>query len=64
MQCTTSYFEGTIAMIEPQGSWVGKWQRIGMLSIICMFYYFKKLIYKKCLFVQLNTSPACMQSRW
>eukprot|EP00428_Durinskia_dybowskii_P077903 CAMPEP_0170354380 /NCGR_PEP_ID=MMETSP0117_2-20130122/72_1 /TAXON_ID=400756 /ORGANISM="Durinskia baltica, Strain CSIRO CS-38" /LENGTH=123 /DNA_ID=CAMNT_0010608335 /DNA_START=62 /DNA_END=433 /DNA_ORIENTATION=- len=27
-ECTTSYFEGTIALIEPQGSWVAKWQRI------------------------------------
>jgi transcription elongation factor SPT4 len=25
---TTSYFEGLIALIEPQNSWVAKWQRI------------------------------------
>lgn len=25
---TTSYFEGLIALIEPQSSWVAKWQRI------------------------------------
>ena len=28
-QCTTSYFEGAIAILEPNGSWVAKWQRIG-----------------------------------
>jgi transcription elongation factor SPT4 len=27
--CTTSYFSGMISMIEPDGSWVAKWQRIG-----------------------------------
>lgn len=27
-QCTTSYFEGIIAMVEPDGSWVAKWQHI------------------------------------
>jgi hypothetical protein len=31
VKCTTSYFEGTIALIEPQGSWVAKWQRIGTI---------------------------------
>jgi Spt4/RpoE2 zinc finger len=29
LQCTTSYFEGAIAILEPNGSWVAKWQRIG-----------------------------------
>jgi transcription elongation factor SPT4 len=27
-ECTTSYFEGSVAVLEPQGSWVAKWQRI------------------------------------
>lgn len=27
-ECTTSYFEGILAIAEPQGSWVAKWQRI------------------------------------
>ncbi|ORZ41365.1 transcription elongation factor SPT4-like protein [Catenaria anguillulae PL171] len=27
-ECTTSAFEGTIAMMNPRRSWVGKWQRI------------------------------------
>jgi transcription elongation factor SPT4 len=26
--CTTTYFEGLIALVEPQNSWVAKWQRI------------------------------------
>eukprot|EP00904_Undaria_pinnatifida_P003551 jgi/Undpi1/13197/HiC_scaffold_8.g02859.m1 len=26
--CTTTYFTGLIAMIDPETSWVGKWQRI------------------------------------
>jgi transcription elongation factor SPT4 len=26
--CTTSYFEGLIGLVEPQNSWVAKWQRI------------------------------------
>ena len=28
-QCTTAYFEGTIALLDANGSWVAKWQRIG-----------------------------------
>ncbi|CAM9715785.1 unnamed protein product [Ectocarpus fasciculatus] len=28
LQCTTSYFEGNVALIDPGGSWVAKWQRI------------------------------------
>ena len=28
LECTTSYFEGSVAMINPQGSWVAKWQRV------------------------------------
>jgi transcription elongation factor SPT4 len=27
--CTSLYFTGLIAMLDPAGSWVGKWQRIG-----------------------------------
>ena len=26
--CTTSYFEGQVAVMEAQNSWVAKWQRI------------------------------------
>jgi len=26
--CTSSNFEGMIALIDPQTSWVGKWQRV------------------------------------
>jgi len=26
--CTSAYFEGMIAMCEPNGSWVGRWQQI------------------------------------
>jgi len=26
--CTTAYFEGTVALIQPDGSWVARWQRI------------------------------------
>mmetsp|Transcript_35014 Transcript_35014/g.35653 ORF Transcript_35014/g.35653 Transcript_35014/m.35653 type:complete len:124 (+) Transcript_35014:172-543(+) len=26
--CTTAFFEGTIALLDPEGSWVAKWQRI------------------------------------
>lgn len=28
-ECTTAYFEGTVALVEPGASWVAKWQRIG-----------------------------------
>eukprot|EP01039_Chlorochromonas_danica_P003083 gene3083-3371_t len=27
-ECTTAYFEGMVAMIDPEKSWVAKWQRI------------------------------------
>ena len=27
-ECTTAYFEGTVAVMEAQNSWVAKWQRI------------------------------------
>lgn len=29
VQCTTSNFDGLIALINPEQSWVAKWQRIG-----------------------------------
>ena len=38
IQCTTSYFEGTIALVDPQGSWVAKWQRIGKHDSSLLFY--------------------------
>jgi hypothetical protein len=28
MSCTTTHFEGVIAVIDPTQSWVGRWQRI------------------------------------
>ncbi|ETI49338.1 hypothetical protein F441_06776 [Phytophthora nicotianae CJ01A1] len=28
-ECTSAYFEGMIAMMQPKESWVAKWQRIG-----------------------------------
>mmetsp|Transcript_4937 Transcript_4937/g.8151 ORF Transcript_4937/g.8151 Transcript_4937/m.8151 type:complete len:125 (-) Transcript_4937:182-556(-) len=27
-QCTSTYFEGVISMLDPRGSWVARWQRI------------------------------------
>lgn len=30
--CTTSRFDGLIAMIHPESSWVAKWNRIGESS--------------------------------
>eukprot|EP00640_Fibrocapsa_japonica_P007879 CAMPEP_0113943426 /NCGR_PEP_ID=MMETSP1339-20121228/23624_1 /TAXON_ID=94617 /ORGANISM="Fibrocapsa japonica" /LENGTH=142 /DNA_ID=CAMNT_0000948289 /DNA_START=14 /DNA_END=442 /DNA_ORIENTATION=- /assembly_acc=CAM_ASM_000762 len=27
--CTSSFFEGTVALMQPEGSWVARWQRIG-----------------------------------
>jgi transcription elongation factor SPT4 len=27
-ECTTAYFEGSVALIQPGGSWVARWQRI------------------------------------
>ena len=29
MESTTAYFEGMIALVNNEGSWVAKWQRIG-----------------------------------
>lgn len=30
--CTTTYFDGIIAVIDPESSWVSRWQRT------CMFF--------------------------
>jgi transcription elongation factor SPT4 len=27
-ECTSAFFEGMIAMVEPNGSWVGRWQQL------------------------------------
>ncbi|KAI9483781.1 MAG: transcription initiation protein spt4 [Benjaminiella poitrasii] len=27
-ECTSSKFEGTVALMDPESSWVGRWQRI------------------------------------
>jgi len=27
--CTTTYFDGIIAVIDPESSWVARWQRTG-----------------------------------
>ncbi|KAJ1500940.1 transcription elongation factor spt4 [Coelomomyces lativittatus] len=40
-ECTTSTFDGIIALMHPSQSWVGRWQRIGMTII------FKITILKK-----------------
>ncbi|KAF1786901.1 RNA polymerase subunit RPABC4/transcription elongation factor Spt4 [Phytophthora cactorum] len=29
-ECTSAYFEGMIAMMQPKESWVAKWQRIDL----------------------------------
>ncbi|KAG2766533.1 hypothetical protein JG687_00014512 [Phytophthora cactorum] len=31
-ECTSAYFEGMIAMMQPKESWVAKWQRIVRLT--------------------------------
>ena len=33
--CTSSSFEGVVAMMSPDDSWVAKWQRIGNLVKGC-----------------------------
>ncbi|KAF1776362.1 RNA polymerase subunit RPABC4/transcription elongation factor Spt4 [Phytophthora cactorum] len=32
-ECTSAYFEGMIAMMQPKESWVAKWQRIGIYAV-------------------------------
>lgn len=32
--CTTSHFEGIIAVINPEKSWVAKWQRTGEMPLL------------------------------
>ncbi|KAG6830953.1 hypothetical protein H0H92_013664 [Tricholoma furcatifolium] len=27
--CTTTYFDGVIAVVDPENSWVARWQRTG-----------------------------------
>lgn len=29
LACSTSYFDGVIALIDPETSWVARWQRTG-----------------------------------
>lgn len=31
--CTTTHFDGVIAVIDPETSWVGRWQRICTSSL-------------------------------
>ena len=47
-QCTTSYFEGAIAILEPNGSWVAKWQRIGEKWLIIYKKFFIIIFLKLC----------------
>lgn len=38
VSCTTAYFDGVIAVIDPETSWVARWQRTGtwfMLGLYC-----------------------------
>lgn len=28
MECTSAYFEGMVALVNPEGSWVARWNRI------------------------------------
>ncbi|TRY57202.1 hypothetical protein DNTS_003282 [Danionella cerebrum] len=30
-ECTSSSFDGVIAMMSPEDSWVAKWQRVGVV---------------------------------
>lgn len=37
IRCTTSNYDGLIALIKPEESWVAKWQRIGTFSSPVLF---------------------------
>ena len=37
--CTTTHFDGTVAVVNPEKSWVGRWQRTSSscaLSFFCV----------------------------
>ena len=55
MESTTAYFEGMIALVNNEGSWVAKWQRIGALisssfssNINLNALVLKRIIYPDC----------------
>lgn len=31
--CTTTHFDGVISLLDPENSWVARWQRTGKLII-------------------------------
>jgi transcription elongation factor SPT4 len=31
-ECTSTIYDGMIAMLDPEESWVARWQRIGALA--------------------------------
>ena len=43
MKCTTSNYDGLIALIKPEESWVAKWQRIG--TFLLPFSLFERMAY-------------------
>ena len=50
--CTTTQFDGVIAVIDPDGSWVARWQRTGPFD----FWFLSSILNK----FQRNMSVGCM----
>ena len=66
-QLTTSYYEGVVAMIEPEGSWVAKWQKIGVYKYIhththtlFVYIYTDGQTDMVCVLFLLPAYPACV----
>ena len=37
--CTTTQFDGVISVIDPDNSWVARWQRTGLFDFSFLFFY-------------------------
>jgi transcription elongation factor SPT4 len=44
--CTTTYFDGVIAVVDPEASWVARWQRT------CAFCLFVHCYFGPCLLIR------------
>jgi hypothetical protein len=57
--CTTTQFDGVISVIDPDNSWVARWQRTGPFDSLFLLF-----LYSKCSFSEICPWNVCRSRYW